>query len=201
MNLKRVPLVLIAVFLAVVSPAAFAGGGKDSARDPQPVVKASANQRGEPRIIAAYVIDDSSNRNFAEGMYLPQAAAAYYPTPFSVTSKERRFSFDQNLPYRILSKSELKSGVHLYTLETNPFTVDFNGMQYDDGRTYTFSFPRSSLGRDGGTAQQPASYALERAIRISAIQKGLVRLEALRYDETTEVFKVSVNVTPQSIKR
>jgi len=179
-----------------VSPV-YAGGGKDP---PHPV-KAVAPHIGEPRILAAYIIDDTGNKNYIEGMYLPQAAAAYFPTPFAVTSKERRLSFDRNMPYRILSKSDLKSGVRVYKIEMASVAQDLKGIRYEEGRSYTFSFPRASLGREGGAALQPAPYALERAIRISNVLEGIARLESLSYDNTSGVFKASVDVAAQSIKR
>lgn len=197
---KIVLVLFLAAAVLAVFPT-FAGGGRETKRDARTAVKAAVPSTGEPRILAAYIIDDAGNKSYVEGMYLPQAAAAYFPTPFSVSSKERRLSFDRDMPYRILSKADMKAGVKVYTIETSSFAVDFKGRRYEEGRSYTFSFPRSSLGREGAAALQPAPYALERAIRISNVQEGLARLESLRYDETSGVFKVSVNIAAQSINR
>lgn len=183
------------IVLASVFPL-YAGGARESSPRAA-VARASSSQVGKARILAAYVVDDSRKSDqaganaFAEGMYLPQAAAAYFPTPFSVSSRERKLSFDAELPYRILSKSELGSGVLVYTIETTA-----QAQSSSEGRTYSFTFPRSSLGQSGAAGMQPAPYALERAIRISELTKGVARLESLRYDEASGVFKTNVRVSP-----
>jgi hypothetical protein len=134
-------------------------------------------------------------------MYLPQAAAAYFPTPFSVSAKERKLSFDRDMPYRVLSKTALSAGVQVYTIEAPSIPAGSEQVDAGDSRSYVFSFPRSALGREGNIAMQPGPFALERAIRIASVPKGVARLESMRYDETTTVFKASVQVSAQSINR
>lgn len=193
------PAAFVGALLLVGIPSlpVFAGGSRDGAKDGS-VSRAAAGSLGEPRILAAYVIDDTKradqggSKAFVEGMYLPQAAAAYFPTPFSVSAKERRLSFDSELPYRILSRSDLGSGVRLFTIETSAAAPALSSA----GRSYSFTFPRSALGRDGETAMQPAPYALERAIRISELSKGVARIESLRYDEAAGQFKTNVYIGP-----
>lgn len=188
---------LVAGFAVLSSALVFAGGSRDAGNRDGSVSRAAASSLGEPRILAAYVIDDTKRpeqggaKAYVEGMYLPQAAAAYFPTPFSVSSKERRLSFDSELPFRVISRSDLGSGVRLFTIETTAAAPDSAA-----GRSYSFSFPRSALGRDGGTSLQPAPYALERAIRISELNKGIARIESLRYDESAGIFKTAVYVGP-----
>ncbi len=161
-------------------------------------MKASASSVGGPRIFAAYVVAEPGR--LEEGSYLPQAAAAYFPTAFSVSAKERRLSFDTNLSYRVVSKSDLSSGVLVYTIEA-PAPGGAAEDRLEGCRTFSFSFPRSALGGSEGIVLQPAPYALERAIRMSELAKGVVRLESLRYDESSRVFKASVSVSGQSITR
>lgn len=189
-----------AAFFICVS-AAFGMGKGDGKTGAAPAKKASAPKEAEARILAAYIVDSAAEGNrspsekmYAEGMYLPQAAAAYFGTPFSFTAKERRLGFDGELPFRVLSESALGAGVRVYTIEARG-PGERGG--FGTGRSYSFSFPRSALGKDGSVALQPAPYALERAIRLSSVEKGMARLESLRYDEATSIFKASVHIAPQ----
>lgn len=198
--MKQSSAVFFACFFFVA--AVFGLGKSDGKTGTGQVKKASVTKEAEARILAAYIVDDDSTgirspseKLYAEGMYLPQAAGAYFGTPFSFTAKERRLGFDGDLPFRVLSESALGSGVRVYTIEAR---APGERAGYADGRSYSFSFPRAALGKEGSVALQPAPYALERAIRLSSIEKGLARLESLRYDEATSIFKASVFIAPQS---
>lgn len=194
----------IAIFLFIVTisvSCAFAGGRSDSYYVAGAVSRAAATLDGERRILAAYVVEDAGSGNQSEGLYLPQAAAAYFPTAFSVSSKERKLSFDRQLSYRVVSKAALAAGVRVYTIEAPAVSASPGKERAEGGRSYVFSFPRSVLGKSGSGAMQPAPYALERAIRIASASRGIARLESLRYDESTELFKASVHVVAQSINK
>ncbi len=187
---------LLAIFLGA-SPA-WAGGKKDVGGER---VRAAVFKADEPRILAAYVVDDvgltkgaanqAAAKTYAEGMYLPQAAAAYFPTGFSSSGKERRLDFNGDLSYRVLSKSDLGGGVLVYTVEAAG-----KAAERGDGRRYSVSFPRSALGGEGQAAVQPAPYALERAARMSGLASGTVRLESLRYDAASGLFKATAVAGP-----
>ncbi len=188
---------LLAILLGA-SPA-WAGGKKDVGGGER--VRAAVFKADEPRILAAYIVDDvgmskgASNeaaaKTYAEGMYVPQAAAAYFPTGFSTSGKERRLDFKGDLNYRVLSKSDLGGGVLVYTVEAAG-----KAAERSDGRRYTVAFPRSALGGGGSAAIQPAPYALERAARMSGLPSGTVRLETLRYDAESGLFKATAVAGP-----
>lgn len=175
----------------------FASGG----RDPKGEAPGNVPGAAVPRVLSAYVAADTANKQYLEGMYLPQAVAAYFPTPFSGSAKERKFEFDRGLSSRILSSASLKGDIRLYSIEVFPSASGLPSGAREDGRSYTFSFPRSALGKPGSAAVQPALYALDRAVRLSGAAKGVARLETLAYDEASGAFKASVHVAAQSIKR
>jgi hypothetical protein len=193
-------------FLAILLGAspAWAGGKKDAGGGER--VRAAVFKADEARILAAYIVDDvgltaggankASAKTYAEGMYVPQAAAAYFPTGFAITGKERRLDFNDELAYRVLSKSDLGGGVLVYTVEASGRAAESG-----DGRRYSVSFPRSALGGEGKAAIQPAPYALERAARMSGLSSGLVRLESLRYDADACLFKATAVAGPHSTIR
>ncbi len=199
MKLKIALIALIGFFF--VHAACASGGSELTPYDGSAAVRPAETGKGAPLTISAFVITDTENRSYTDGMYVPMAAAAFLPTSFSVSAKDRRLAFDHSLPYRVLSRSTLKGDVVLYALELPAFVVDFKGKRYDESRTYTFAFPRGALGKPGGVQTQPSQYAIERAIRIASVSDGLARIESLRYDEASEIFKASVVVAAQSIKR
>ena len=191
--------IAILVFLVILSNlSSCAGGHPDAQSRTVAFSRAAATIEGSRRTLTAYIVEDVADWSFAEGAYLPVATAAYFPTPFSISAKERKLSFDRDLSYRIVSKTALSAGVRLYTIEA---AVPSGKERPEGGRSYVFSFPRSALGKSGGAALQPAQFALERAIRIASASKGVAHLESLSFDESTALFKASVNVTAHSISK
>jgi hypothetical protein len=192
---------IVPVMLTILLGAApaWAGGKTDGGGER---VRAAVFRADEPRILAAYIVDDvrlkadESNKvaakTYAEGMYVPQAAAAYFPTGFSVSGKERRLDFNDDLTYRVLSKTDLGGGVLVYTVEASGRAAEAG-----DGRRYSVSFSRSALGGEGKTAIQPAPYALERAARMSGLSSGKVRLESLKYEAASGLFKATAVAGPK----
>jgi hypothetical protein len=160
-------------------------------------VKAAVFLPDESRTLAVYVVGKITSEKtsgqslYTEGMYIPQGAAAYFPTRFSFAGKERKLQFLGDISYRIMAKTELRTDVLLYTVQASG-----NAREAGPGYRYTLSFPRSALGSDNAEAIQPATYALERGARMSNHQSGTVRLEALRFDEGAAMFKAVTVVVP-----
>lgn len=190
-------LLLGAAFLfATAFPSLYAGGAREressgSGGAPDPRLK---NQR----VLSVYVVDDTpqgdrgAGKAWVEGMYLPQGAASYFPTQFTVSEGRSRLSFDASLPYRVLSKEDLGARVRRYSIEMSVAAAPLPG----SGKFYSFTFPRSALGGEGRVALQPAPYALERGIKLSNRSGGVVQLGAFRYDADAELFKAVVYVGP-----
>ncbi|HCM25142.1 MAG: hypothetical protein A2Z99_06210 [Treponema sp. GWB1_62_6] len=185
-----------AFLLVVVSSCAALGSREERKNGSAQTLKAGVQRSAEPRLLAAYVVDDigsgtsidkNSERNYIEGSYVPQAVAAYFPTRFSASGNDRRLSFDQDLSFRVMSNDDLGEGVRVYTVETWTAVTAGGG-----GKRYSISFPRSALGAVGGSAVQPAPYALERAARMTGATSGMVRLETLKY--TAGQFRATVIV-------
>jgi len=193
------PIFLIAFaaaifFLILGNKSVFAFGKRDSTASK----RASAVQSDASRILAAFILDDSASapnpasaKLYIEGFYVPQATAAYFPTAFTITEKERRLAFDTNMPYKVMAKASLGNGVVVYTVEASGFDGKLAA-----GKRYTLTFSRSSLGTEASSSIQPAPYALERGARMSGLKAGTVRLESLQYDEATKQFKALVVVSP-----
>lgn len=160
-------------------------------------VKAAVFLPDESRTLAVYVVGKINNEKnsgqtlYTEGMYVPQGAAAYFPTRFSFVGKERKLQFLGDISYRIVAKTELRADVLVYTVQASG-----NAKDAGPGYRYTVSFPRSALGPDNAEAIQPATYALERGARMSNRQSGTVRLETLSYDEGSAMFKAVTVVVP-----
>lgn len=169
-------------------------GSGGSAANP---VKAAVFLPDESRTLAVYVVGKMGNEKasgqslYAEGMYVPQGTAAYFPTRFSFVGKERKLQFLGDISYRIMAKAELRSDVLVYTVQASGSAKE-SGIGY----RYTVSFPRSALGPENAEAVQPATYALERGARMSNRQSGTVRLESLRFDEGSSMFKAVTVVVP-----
>jgi len=144
----------------------------------------------QPILLKVYVVESATSaRIYTEGMYVPQGAAAYFPTRFELSGKEHQLMFTTDLAYRIMARKELGSGVLVYSVEASiPARKDAAG------RRYTVSFPLGALGPEGGKSIQPASYALQQGIKKAGLAKGLVRLESLAFDEMTAKFKAVVVV-------
>ncbi len=191
-------IAILGFFIILSNLSSCAGGGPEAQGRNVLYSRTSEAIEGPSRILAAYIVEDIADWSFAEGAYLPQAAASYFPTPFTVSAKEQKLSFDRDLSYRVVSKTALSAGVRLYTIEAS---VPSGKDRPEGGRSYVFSFPRSALGKAGGSVQQPAQFALERAIRIASAAKGVARLESLSYNESTALFKASVHVAAYSISK
>ncbi len=182
----------LAVFFGCASGTWAPGrGGQDSGE----AVKAAAFPQNQPLLLKVYIIEGASAevsagaKLYAEGMYVPQGAAAFFPTRFELSGKERRLLFTTDLAYRIMARTELGGGVWVYTVEAS-----LPAREEASGRRYTVSFPRGALGPEGGESVQPASYALQRGIRLANLDQGLVRLESLGFDENAGMFKAVVVV-------
>ncbi len=163
--------------------------GKADDRSGQ-AVKAAVFLEDQVLILKVYVIEGAGTAKlYTEGMYVPQGAAAFFPTRFALSGKERRLLFTTDLSYRILSRAELAAGVAVYTVEASTAA-----REAARGIRYTVSFPRSALGPESGESVQPATYALQRGIRMAALDAGTVRLESLAFDEHAGMFKAVVVV-------
>lgn len=202
MGMRKLPFAaLAAAILGTAVSACLLPGPKDGGRGSaaEGPAKAAVFRREEPRLLSVYVVGrggtlpkgGSAEALYIEGMYIPQAAAAYYPTRFTFSDKGRRLVFLADLSYRVLDKAELGSGVTVYTVETAAAASEGSG-----ARRYTVSFARSALGSESGESTQPAPYALERGARLSGLASGTARLESLRFDEGSGLFKAVVVVSP-----
>lgn len=202
MGMRKFPFASLAAALLVTAvsaclvPSSNEGGRSASVGG---AVKAAVFRREEPRLLPVYVVGrggalpkgGSAEALYIEGLYIPQAAAAYYPTRFSFSEKGRRLMFLADLSYRVLDKADLGSGVTVYTVETSAAASEGSG-----ARRYTVSFARSALGSESGESTQPAPYALERGARLSGLASGTARLESLRFDEKSGLFRAVVVVSP-----
>ncbi|GAB1483539.1 hypothetical protein MASR2M78_23550 [Treponema sp.] len=194
-HFKLSPVFVVSVLFFLLNGISGFAFGKRDVNKTERAVSVGSDQS---RILAAYILDDTASsanptsaKLYLEGFYVPQATAAYFPTDFSITEKERRLAFDTNLAYRVMAKASLGNGVLVYTVETTGFD---NKMAA--GKRYTIAFALKSLGTEAGSAVQPAPYALERAARMSGLKSGKVRLESVQYDEASKLFKALVVVSP-----
>jgi len=191
-KLNMVAIVSLVAFMGCASGSwALGRGDKGSGES----VKAAVFPQNQPLLLKVYIIEGVSAEGsagaklYTEGMYVPQGAAAFFPTRFELSGKERRLLFTTDLAYRIMARTELGGGVWVYTVEAS-----LPAREEASGRRYTVSFPRSALGPEGGESIQPASYALQRGIRMAGLDQGLVRLESLGFDENAGMFKAVVVV-------
>ena len=161
-------------------------------------VKAGVFRPGDFRTLSAFVVGSpapgskEAMTKYAENMYVPQAAAAYFPTKFIFSEKERRLVFLTDFSYRIVKKHDLGQGVTVYTVEAAASAQD-----REDGKRYIVSFPRTALGPETGESVQPAPYALERGARMSGLKSGTARLESFGFDPKTGLFRAQVIAVPE----
>lgn len=189
-SMKKRSMVFSFLLLLVCNFYSFGSGGAEGAAGKQ-AKQASTSPWKDARILPVYVLSKDVNRNYIEGMYIPQGIAAYYPNQFTMNGKERRIQFESRYSYRILERHLIKEDVWLYSVETSStLTAPANS------KTFTLYFNRSALIANSGEAIQPATYALERGARMSGFTSGTVRLEGLIYNEKDEQFKAVVLISP-----
>lgn len=183
--------ILLTVIVVLFSSINSFGLGSAESIPEKKVERSSTKPRKTSQLATIYILSKKADKNFIEGVYLPQGIAAYYQNQFTMNNKERRIQFEDRYSYRIIKKHLIKEGLWMYSVETSsPLITAINE------KTFTLYFNYSALVTNSGEAMQPATYALERGARMSGLTNGMVRIKSLEYNEIDEQFKAVVVVNP-----